>query len=83
MSSRDDILASVRANLPGVDRPLPAVPMVEGSPPASLLSAFKESLHRMGGVFLDPPASGDPERQAEQPSGVRVSGGAARQERPW
>jgi L-lactate dehydrogenase complex protein LldG len=26
---------------------------------ASLLSAFKDNLHRMGGVFLDPPASGD------------------------
>jgi L-lactate dehydrogenase complex protein LldG len=59
MSSRDDNLASVRANLPRVDRPLPAVPMFDGSPPASLLSAFKESLHRMGGVFLDPPEVGD------------------------
>jgi L-lactate dehydrogenase complex protein LldG len=59
MSSRDDILASVRANLPRVDRPLPAVPMFDGSPPASLLSGFKESLHRMGGVFLDPPEVGD------------------------
>jgi L-lactate dehydrogenase complex protein LldG len=34
--------------------------MFDGSPPASLLAAFKESLHRMGGVFLDPAASGDP-----------------------
>jgi L-lactate dehydrogenase complex protein LldG len=34
--------------------------MFDGSPPASLLSAFKENLHRMGGVFLDPPAAGDP-----------------------
>jgi len=60
MSSRDDILASIRRNLPRVDRPLPAVPMFDGSPPALLVAAFKESLHRMGGVFLDPPASGDP-----------------------
>jgi L-lactate dehydrogenase complex protein LldG len=60
MSSRDDILASVRANRPRVDRPLPAVPMFDGSPPASLLAAFKESLHFMGGLFLDPPAAGDP-----------------------
>jgi L-lactate dehydrogenase complex protein LldG len=59
MSSRDDILASVRANLPRVDRPLPAVPMFDSSPPASPLGAFKESLHRMGGMFLDPPVSGD------------------------
>jgi L-lactate dehydrogenase complex protein LldG len=60
MTSRDDILASIRANLPRVDRPLPAVPLFDDKPPASLLSAFKDSLHRMGGVFLDPPSSGDP-----------------------
>ena len=59
MSSRDDILASIRANSPRLDRPLPAVPLFDGAPPASLLAAFKESLERMGGVFLDPPASGD------------------------
>jgi L-lactate dehydrogenase complex protein LldG len=60
MSSRDDILASIRANLPRVERPLPAVPLFDDRPPSSLLSAFKVSLHRMGGIFLDPPASGDP-----------------------
>jgi L-lactate dehydrogenase complex protein LldG len=59
MSSRDVILASIRTNLPCVERPLPHVPMFDGDPPASLLSAFKESLHRMGGVFLDPPTVGD------------------------
>jgi L-lactate dehydrogenase complex protein LldG len=59
MSSRDDILASIRANLPCVDRPLPDVPLFDDYPPASLLEAFKKSLHQMGGVFLDPPASGD------------------------
>ena len=59
MSSRDDILASIRANLPQVDRPLPLVPLFDNNPPASLIDAFKENLHRMGGVFLDPPASGD------------------------
>src|SRR6476469_1211435 len=60
MSSRDDILASIRKNLLRVDRPLPAVPLFDDRPPASLLAAFKDSLHRMGGVFLDPPATGDP-----------------------
>jgi len=60
MSSREEILGSVRANLPQVERPLPAVPLFDDSPPASLLAAFKENLHRMGGVFLDPPADGDP-----------------------
>jgi L-lactate dehydrogenase complex protein LldG len=59
MSSRDEILASVRKNLPRADRPLPGVPLFDGSPPASLLSAFKDSLQQMGGMFLDPPASGD------------------------
>lgn len=59
MSSRDDILASIRANLPRVDRPLPEVPLFDDQPPASLLVAFKDSLHRMGGIFLDPPDSGD------------------------
>ena len=60
MSSRDDILASIRINRPRVDRPLPAVPLFDDNTPASLLAAFKDSLQRMGGVFLDPPASGDP-----------------------
>jgi L-lactate dehydrogenase complex protein LldG len=59
MSSRDDILASIRTNRPRVDRPLPHVPLFDDEPPASLLSAFKENLHRMGGVFLDPPSAGD------------------------
>jgi L-lactate dehydrogenase complex protein LldG len=59
MSSRDDILGSIRENLPRVDRPLPAVPRFDDNPPASLLAAFRDSLQRMGGVFLDPPASGD------------------------
>ena len=59
MSSRDDILASIRANLPRADRPLPYVPTFDNKPPASLLDAFKASLHRMGGIFLDPMAAGD------------------------
>jgi len=59
MSSRDDILASIRGNRPQVNRPVPIVPMFDDHPPVSLLNAFKENLHRMGGVFLDPPTSGD------------------------
>ncbi len=59
MSSRKDILASIRKNLPRVDRSLPAVPLFDDHPPASLLEAFKQSLHQMGGIFLDPPPSGD------------------------
>jgi L-lactate dehydrogenase complex protein LldG len=66
MSSRDDILASVRANLPRLDRPLPEVPLFDDHQPASLLAAFKDSLHRMGGIFLDPPAGGDPLRPVRE-----------------
>jgi L-lactate dehydrogenase complex protein LldG len=59
MSSRDEILASIRANRPKLERPLPAIPLFDAGRPASLLAAFKESLERMGGVFLDPPPTGD------------------------
>jgi L-lactate dehydrogenase complex protein LldG len=59
MSSRDEILASIRTNRPQVERALPTAPLFDGNPPASLLSAFKDMLEQMGGVFLDPPASGD------------------------
>src|ERR1700731_119618 len=58
MSSRDEIFASIGANRPKVERQVPSVPF-EGQRPASLLAAFKESLERMGGLFLDPPAAGD------------------------
>ena len=60
MSSREDILATIRTNRPQLDRPLPAVPLFDEAPPASLLEAFKESLQQMGGLFLEPPLSGDP-----------------------
>ena len=59
MSSRDAIFASIRTNLPRVERPLPAVPLFDDRPPASLLAAFRDSLHLMGGALLDLPASGD------------------------
>jgi L-lactate dehydrogenase complex protein LldG len=59
MSSRDEIFASIRANRPQVERPLPTVPLFDAERPASLLAAFKESLERMGGLFLDPPWAGD------------------------
>jgi L-lactate dehydrogenase complex protein LldG len=60
MTSRDDILASIRQNRPGLDRPLPDVPMFNDKPPPLLLSMFKDSLTSMGGVFLEPPEAGDP-----------------------
>jgi L-lactate dehydrogenase complex protein LldG len=59
MSSRDSILASVRANLPWVERPLPQVPLFDANPPASLIEAFGKALTRMGGRLLDPGLAGD------------------------
>lgn len=60
MSSRDDILAAIRNNRPKLDRPLPDVPAFDAGAPSSLVAMFKASLTRMGGLFLDPPESGDP-----------------------
>jgi L-lactate dehydrogenase complex protein LldG len=59
MSSRDEILASVRANRPKVERSLPPIPLFDAHPSASLLATFKESLEGMGGILLDPPPTGD------------------------
>lgn len=59
MSSRDEILASIRANRPKAERPLPVVPLFDPPEPAALLAMFKQSLERMGGLFLDPPVTGD------------------------
>jgi L-lactate dehydrogenase complex protein LldG len=60
MSSRDEILGAVRANLPNLDRPLPQVPMFDDAAPVSLLAAFRHALLAMGGNFLDPPPGPDP-----------------------
>jgi L-lactate dehydrogenase complex protein LldG len=56
MSSRDIILASIRANLPKLERPLPAVPKFADDPPADLVEAFAKNLTRMGGrtITADP-----------------------------
>jgi L-lactate dehydrogenase complex protein LldG len=59
MSSRDEIFASIRANKPKLERPVPTVPLFDDPGPASLLDAFKQNLERMGGVFLDLPPAGD------------------------
>jgi L-lactate dehydrogenase complex protein LldG len=60
MSSRDAILASVRDNRPALDRPLPDVPMFDGTAPASLLEAFQTSLLAMGGDWLEAAPGQDP-----------------------
>jgi L-lactate dehydrogenase complex protein LldG len=58
MSSRDAILASLRANLPKLDRPLPTVPKF-ADPPANLVEAFGKTLTRMGGRLVTPDSAGD------------------------
>jgi L-lactate dehydrogenase complex protein LldG len=60
MSSREDILQAIHLNRPQLERPLPVIPLFDGAPPPSLLAAFRQNLERMGGLFLEPPASGDP-----------------------
>jgi L-lactate dehydrogenase complex protein LldG len=55
MSSRDIILASIRGNLPKLERPLPAVPKFEENAPADLVEAFGKNLTRMGGRFVTDP----------------------------
>ena len=57
VSSRDEILASVRAHLPKLERAEPLVPMFDGHPPADLLAAFAHMLEQMGGEFLTPDAA--------------------------
>jgi L-lactate dehydrogenase complex protein LldG len=60
MSSRDAILASVRANLPKTKSPLPAPSLCAEGPPASLVEAFTKSLERMGGRVVEPGPADDP-----------------------
>lgn len=60
MTSRDEILAAIRANRPPSEQALPTVPAFDERPPVSLLAAFKDNLERMGGAFLALPVSGDP-----------------------
>ena len=52
MTSRDTILAAVRANLPSPVPALPEIPMFERTA-GSLLDEFQGALVRMGGQFAD------------------------------
>jgi L-lactate dehydrogenase complex protein LldG len=52
VTSRDTILAAVRANQPTPAPPLPEVPLFEKTE-GSLLGDFREALLRMGGKFVD------------------------------
>lgn len=59
MSSRDAILASIRSNLPKLDRPLPALPKFEDVLSADLTEAFGKALARMGGRLVTPDPADD------------------------
>jgi L-lactate dehydrogenase complex protein LldG len=59
MSSRDAILASIRANLPKLNRPLPTVLKFADDPPANLVEAFGKTLTRMGGRLVTRDSAGD------------------------
>ena len=52
MTSRETILAAVRANLPSPAPVLPEIPLFERTA-GSLLDEFQEALARMGGKFVD------------------------------
>jgi L-lactate dehydrogenase complex protein LldG len=60
MSTRDEILARVRANQPA-PRPLPELPLFPAKVP-SLLEAFESGLTRMGGQWVALPADTTLER---------------------
>ncbi|MBV8508256.1 MAG: LUD domain-containing protein [Alphaproteobacteria bacterium] len=73
MSSRDEILASIRTKRPHLDRPLPEVPLFDERPSPSLVTVFKANLERMGGTFLEPPEAGDSLRPVrEKIAGAKV-----------
>ena len=61
MTSRDAILAAVRANQPAPALALPQIPLFEPTSP-SLLEDFRESLVRMGGKFAEPPGGENPDQ---------------------
>jgi L-lactate dehydrogenase complex protein LldG len=54
MTSRDDIMAAIRAHAPRLELPEPSVPLFDDDAPANLLEAFGRELERMGGELLTP-----------------------------
>jgi L-lactate dehydrogenase complex protein LldG len=61
VTSRDTILAAVRANQPTPAPPLPEVPLFE-TRSVPLLEQFREALLRMGGKFAERPNGEDRDR---------------------
>ena len=52
MSSREAVLASIRAHMPKLERPEPLIPLFDSNPPSDLLAAFGKTLEKMGGEML-------------------------------
>jgi L-lactate dehydrogenase complex protein LldG len=61
VTSRDAILAAVRANQPTPAPPLPEIPLFEKRS-VPLLEQFRDALLRMGGKFAERPNGEDPDR---------------------
>ena len=71
MSSRDAMLAAIRANKPS-PRPLPDVPLFDAGRSDRLFERFAEAFKAMGGTLLEPDAD-DPLRPARE----RLAGAAS------
>jgi L-lactate dehydrogenase complex protein LldG len=72
MSSRNDIMASIRAHLPKLERPEPSIPLFDDDAPKSLLEAFSEQLERMGGELMKPNPSDPLAPVRDKISGAKV-----------
>jgi L-lactate dehydrogenase complex protein LldG len=72
MSGRDDIMASIRAHAPRLERPGPSIPLFDDAAPKNLLEAFGEALERMGGELLRPGANDPLAPVRDKISGAKV-----------
>ena len=72
MSSRDDIMAAIRAHLPKRELPEPSIPLFDDDAPENLLAAFGEQLERMGGELLAPNAADPLAPVRDKISGAKV-----------
>lgn len=72
MSSRDEIMASIRAHRPKVERPEPSVPLFDDDAPANLLEAFGKQLERMGGELMKPNPADPLAPVRERIAGARI-----------
>ena len=79
MSSRDDIMAAIRAHLPKLERPEPSIPLFDDDAPKNLLAAFGEQLERVGGELMSPNPADPLAPVRDKISGARVVCSQARE----